>query len=123
MPDYNYTEEHTWAGTGLKYAVTMTCEGFDMDTDDWTITVTKGNQSKEFTPDNSIQEVTETTTPGGETVTNTQWYICIDTGEFAPGDLYITYDACVPDADFPGGIRHEIQEYFLTNIKKPKTKR
>lgn len=123
MPDYDYIEEYTWKGTGLKYAVNMTCEGFDMDTDDWTITVTRGNQSKEFTPDNSIQEVIETPTQGGGVTTSTQWYICLDTDEFASGELYITFDACVPDSDFPSGIRHEIQEFLLTVLKKPKTKK
>ena len=124
MADYDYIEEYTWKGSGLKYAVSMTCEGFDMDTDDWTITVTRGNQSKEFTPSNSIQEVTETTPAGGgDPVVSSQWYICIDTNDFASGELYITFDACVPDSDFPGGIRHEIQEFLLTNLKKPKTKK
>lgn len=123
MPDYDYIEEYTWKGTGLKYAVNMTCEGFDMDTDDWTITVTRGNQSKEFTPENSIQEIIETPAQGGGTTTSTQWYICLDTDEFASGELYITFDACVPDSDFPSGIRHEIQEFLLTVLKKPKTKK
>ena len=111
MADYDYTEEYTWKGAGLKYAVSMTCDGFDMNEDDWTITVTRGNQSKVFTPENSIQDP------------NLQWYICLDTDEFASGELYITFDACVPDGDFPGGIRHEIQEFLLTVLKKPKTKK
>ena len=124
MPDYNYGEGYTWTGTGLKYAVTMTCEGFDMDTDDWTITVTRGNQSKVFTPENSIPEtVTIPGQNGGEATESTQWYICLETDDFASGELYITFDACVPDDDFPSGIRHEIQEFLLTNLKKPKTKK
>ena len=96
--------ECAWVGSGLKWAVTMTCEGFDMDTDPWVITVTRGNKSVVFTPENSIND-------GG------QWYICLDSSEIGPGEAYITFDAFVPDDDFDEGIRHEIQKYKLVNLK------
>lgn len=96
--------EYAWVGSGLKWAVTMTCEGFDMDTDPWTITVTRGSKSVVFTPENSIND-------GG------QWYICLDSSEIGPGEAYITFDAFVPDDDFETGVRHEIQRYKLVNLK------
>lgn len=101
----NNESEYTWKGTGLKYAVSMTGEGFDMDTDDWVITVTRGASSQEFTRDNAVQD------EGG------QWYICINTDDFVPGPLYITFEARVPDEDFERGYRPEIKRYTLTNIK------
>ena len=103
---------YAWAGSGLKWAVNMTCEGFSMDEDDWTITVTRGNKSIVFTPDNAIHEVTET---GGDETS--QWYICIDSSELGPGEMYIIFDAFVPDEDFDSGIRHEIQKYRLITVK------
>ena len=42
------TSDFTWNGTGLKYAITMTCDGFDMNTDDWTVTVTRGSKKMVF---------------------------------------------------------------------------
>ena len=111
--------EHIISGNGLKYALNMTCEGFDINEDDWTVTLTRGNWSKEFTPSNSIQKIEN---EGTENET-TQWYICFDTAEMPEGDVYITYDAYVPDDDFEGGIRHEIQEDFLCkNVKGRKKK-
>lgn len=96
---------YAWAGSGLKWAVTMTCEGFSMDEDDWTITVTRGNKSIVFTPDNAVQDE------------DGQWYICLDSSALGPGEMYIIFDASVPDEDFEDGIRHEIQKYKLINIK------
>lgn len=101
----NSESEYIWKGTGLKYAVSMTGEDFDMDTDDWTITVTRGTSSMEFTRENSIQD------------DSGQWYICINTDDFTPGPLYITFEARVPDEDFEAGYRREIQKYTLTNVK------
>jgi hypothetical protein len=105
-------EEFAWDGTGLKFAVTMTCEGFDMDTDDWTITVVRGGRRVVFTPDSASRETVET-----EGVESTQWYICVDSSDLGPGELHIIFDAFVPDDDFESGIRHEIQKYKLINIK------
>lgn len=34
--------EYTWNGTGLKYAVSMTCEGFSMEEDDWSVEIRSG---------------------------------------------------------------------------------
>ena len=111
--------EHILSGNGLKYALNMTCEGFDINTDDWTVTLTRGNWSMDFTPSNSVQVVVDE----GEATEHTEWYICADTADIPEGDVYITYDACVPDDDFEGGIRHELQEDFLCRIVKPKRKK
>lgn len=98
--------EYTWNGTGLKYAVSMTCEGFDMNEDDWTITVSRGSKSLKFTKSNAVQDENE------------QWYICFDSSYFGAGLMNIVFDASVPDEDFEGGIRHEVQKYELINVQK-----
>ena len=101
----NYDNGSAWYGSGLKYAVTMTCEGFSMDTDDWEITVTRGPRRIVFTRENSVRD------------DQGQWYICIDTKALGPGELYITFDAAVPDSDFEDGVRHEIQRFRLINSR------
>ena len=102
------TSDFTWNGTGLKYAITMTCDGFDMNEDDWTVTVTRGSKKMVFDKENSIHH---TETVGNEEVD--QWYICIPSEDLGPGLLQIIYDALVPDQDFVDGIRHEIQKFDL----------
>lgn len=94
-----------WVGTGLKFAVNMTCPGFDMDSDEWKITVTRGTRRVEFTPENAVQD------------DNDQWYICFDTAELGPGEVDIIFEAFVPDEDFESGVRREVQKYRLVNIK------
>lgn len=103
--EQNKEQEFTWSGSGLKYAVNMDCDGFDMDEDDWKITVVRGAKTIEFTPENAVQ---------GE---DGQWYICIDTSLLSPGDAFIIFDAFIPDEDFEDGIRHDIKKYKLTEIK------
>lgn len=103
-------ENYGYAGSRLKWAVNMTCEGFSMDDDDWKIVVTRGNNTVEYTKDNSIKDETED-----------QWYITVDTLALGAGQCYITFVAYVPDSDFPDGIRTEIQEYELVNVRLPKT--
>ena len=99
-------EEYTWVGTGLKFAVTMTCTGFSMNDDDWTITVTKGKTAIVFNKDTAVQDAQD------------NWYICVDSSLLGPGQAQIIFDAYVPDDDFEGGIRHEIQKYDLINIQR-----
>ena len=98
-------------GGMYKFAVSMTCEGFDMATDDWTVTITRGTASVSFTPESSVMDESDG-----------QWYICLDTAAFKPGDAYITFEADVPDDDFPGGIRKEISERYFCNFIMPKKK-
>lgn len=97
--------ESFYLPSGLKFAVNMTCEDFDMDTDDWTITVTRGRNSIVFDKDSAIKGTDE------------QWYICIDTEALGPGRMDIIFEALVPDDDFEGGVRKEVMKYPLINGK------
>lgn len=103
-------ENYGYVGSDFKWAVNMTCEGFSMDDDDWKIVVTRGKNTVEYTKDNSIKDEQED-----------QWYITVDTLALGAGQCYITFVAYVPDSDFPDGIRTEIQEYELVNVRLPKT--
>lgn len=106
--------ESGWNGTGYKYAVEINCKDFSMDTDDWTITVKKGNKTLVFTPENSVHHVENE----GQENEVSEWYICVESSLLGPGTLEVVYDACVPDADFPDGIRHEIiKQNLIINQK------
>lgn len=100
------TEDQAFWGGDYKFAVSMTAEGFDMNTDDWIITVTAGCKSVSFTPSTAAHDA-ET----GE------WFICIDTDLLGFGQAYITFEAHVPDTDFPNGYRREKETYKLMFIK------
>ena len=101
--------EGMWLGGKTKYAITMECQGFDMNEDDWRVTVSRGPKKVVFTPQNAVYEEGEGNKPG-------QWYICLDSRELGPGKCYITFEALVPDDDFEDGIRNEIMRYELINI-------
>ena len=94
----------SWLGGHLKFAVSMSCPGFDMETDDWRITVTRRDKSVVFTKENAVND--------GE-----QWYICLDSSEIGVGTVFIIFEAFVPDGDFPDGIRREVERYELIRIK------
>lgn len=106
----NSTEEYGYVGTGLKWAVNMTCEGFDMNEDEWKIIVSRGSKTIEYTPETATYDDTED-----------QWYICLDSAELGPGNAIITFVAYVVDNDFPNGIRTEVAEYNLINIRGLRT--
>lgn len=89
-------------GGDYKYAVSMSAEGFDMNTDDWKIIVRTRMKSVTFTPENSIHNLEED-----------QWYICLDTDMIETGQATITFEAHVPDTDFPKGYRREKETYRL----------
>jgi len=95
-------EDIGFYGGDFKYAVSMTCEGFDMNTDDWIITVSAGCKSVSFTRENSVFDDDEN-----------QWYICISSDLIGFGQAYITFEAHVPDTDFEAGFRREKLTYKL----------
>ena len=98
-----------YIGSGIKWAVTLSCEGFSMNDDDWKIIITCGSKTLEFTKENSVQDG------------DGQWYIAVDTSKLSPGKAIITGVAYVPDNDFENGVRTEILERGLINIKSLQT--
>ena len=93
-----------YVGTELKFLVTMTATGFSMDTDNWSVTVTRGRISKTFPKTDCIRG-----TDG--------WYLCFDSAEFGPGQYYATLTAYVPDNDFPDGMRTEVTKVPLPPVE------
>ena len=96
------SEDTGFHGGDYKYAVSMSAEGFDMNTDDWVITVFGGCKAVRFTKENAIYDENED-----------QWYICINTDLLGVGQAYISFEAHVPDTDFEAGFRREKLTYEL----------
>ena len=98
-------EKH-YVGTELKFSLTITSQGFNMNTDPWTATITNGKNSVTCSRgNNSILD-------------SSQWYILVDSSQIGVGQYYLIVEIDVPDNDFPDGYRHEVlkQEYPICNV-------
>lgn len=101
--------EKYYIGSDLKFALTITSQGFDMDVDNWTAKVTCGNKSITFSRGN-----------GAIIDGNGQWYLTINTKDLGIGSYYLVVEIDVPDEDFDDGLRHEVlaQEVPICNVSK-----
>lgn len=90
--------------TELKYKVTMTATGFSMDNDDWSVTITRGANSRTFLKSECVHG-------------QDGWYVCFNTADFGAGKYYATLTAYVPDSDFPDGLRTEVKKFELDTVE------
>lgn len=98
--------EAVFLGTEIKFAVEVTCEGFDMETDDFTCLIMKGhNVVKEYPKSALIVE-------------GDSYILCIDTNDIGTGNFDLAVNAQVPDGHFPDSYRTEIERVSLMTIKK-----
>ena len=101
----------TWLGTVLKYKVEITAEGFSMDEDDFDIEIRRGKESIVLDKsDLIIHDIEDEDT--GE-VTETEYYMAIDTAALGPGKYEVITRAYVPDDDIEDGVRPEIDKQTL----------
>lgn len=104
----NSSTSGAFVGTQLKFAVSITADGFDMSEDEWKIIVTRGKNTQVFDSTTAVEDA------------DGQWYITVDTLALGAGQAYITYVAYVPDEDCEGGYRTEIDEAPLVIIRPTK---
>jgi len=93
--------EKTYLGTKLKYQVAITSPGFTITEDDFTVEIYNASHSRVFQKSELIQDE------------NHKFYVCFDTREFGIGLLTMKTTAFVPDLDFVGGIRAEVEKIDL----------
>ena len=93
-----------YVGTELKILVELEAPGFDMEDDDFTVTLKGRKLEKVFQKQDLVTD--------GEG----HWYCCFDTEEFGAGAIQIIVTALVPDDDFEDGTRKEIQKFNLLNV-------
>lgn len=98
--------ERAWVGTGLKFAVNITAEGFSMEDDDWKVVFQCGRKSV---------EITKAEASIGEDDT---FYVNVDTSLLGAGTLSVITTAYVPDDDWEGGVRKEVDKQDILYIKE-----
>lgn len=107
--------DKAYLGTGLKFLVEITSSGFDMDRDDFEITLKRSNYTHTYQKSDLAVE-TYVETVGGEPVEKHHYYLCFDSSEYGKGLIQATVTAYVPDEDFEDNIRTEIEKVNLINI-------
>lgn len=109
------TEDSPFVGTKLKYLVEIESGGFDIATDNFDITLKRGQVEKVFHKTDLVHEVIPDPQDPERELNN--YYLCFDSTEFGSGNIQVTVHAYVPDSDFGGGIRDEIDKFTLTNVR------
>lgn len=91
-------------GTELKFKINISAPGFNMDTDDWSITIVQKKTKVEYKKEDCV---------AGED----GWFVCFDTRDFGTGSYYAIVTAYVPDSDFEDGLRTEVKKFHLLNVE------
>jgi len=99
---------HSFEGAGLKFLLEITSPGFTMEQDNFLIILKQGTIEKEIQKSEFIEHVV--TESGQE---KHEFYFCFDSGLFNPGIVNCIVKAFVPDTDFQGGIRLEIDKFDI----------
>ncbi len=97
-------EDKYFVGTDLKFAITINCEGFDMDSDEYELQLRCSNKKV------TLQKSDIVLGDQGE------HYLLVDTTQFPSGTLRLIVTAKVPDDDFDNGIRREVGRIDLCYI-------
>ena len=104
-------------GTDLKYLLEIQATGFDMETDDFEVTLKKGQKTlvikKEDMPVESYYDTDPATNISTE---KHNYYVCFDSSYFGSGPITAVVTAYVPDVDFDGGIRKLVDKFELVNV-------
>lgn len=101
--------QYDYVGTDLKFLVEPETSGFDKTEHDWEVEVSRGNgRSFLFHRDELARDADD------------NFYVCFSTETYGSGLYMITIYTHTPDVDFPDGMRDEVFNAALINIKKPK---
>lgn len=102
-------------GSKLKYVIDLQASGFDMDRDDFKLTLRKGQKELTFRKEDLVTHP-YTVVQNNITIEKHHYYVCFDSKYFGPGNITAIVTAYVPDEDFEGGIRDIVLKFFLTNV-------
>lgn len=105
-------KEQLFIPTQAKYRIEIESPGFDMARDNFKVTLKRGTVTKEFRKSDLIEK--EEIVAGEK---KHQFYLCFDTEELGPGDIIVIVEAHIPDKDFTGGIRKEVDRFRLINAQ------
>lgn len=107
-------DDSMFNGTKGKYLVEINSPGFDMATDNFDITLKRGQMTKVLHKSDLVHEVVPDPSDPSKEINN--FYLRFDSAEFGNGSITVIVHAYVPDSDFEGGIRDEIDKFTLTNV-------
>ncbi len=106
-----------YKGTEIKFAFTITAEGFDMDTDDFDLEVASPRDSVTGSKSGS------STSGGSEDLSikkeDDTWYAIANTEKLSKGDLRVIATAHITDASAYDGVRNEIAVASLGTLLLP----
>lgn len=96
-------EEIWFTGSDIKVKVELECEGFDMDLDEWSITVyLNGKKAHTYQKGECVRDE------------DGNWFCCISRNHLKKyGVLTLAGEGEVPDEDFSDGIRHEVDRQII----------
>lgn len=103
-------KDSAFVGTKLKYAVNITASGFNIGQDNFEIDLFNGKNTLHFDKSDLPYD------------TNGQYYLCFDSEKLGEGLVVAKVTAHVPDNDYPGGIRDEVDFLDLVYLKNGKNK-
>lgn len=100
-------EQNWYNGSDLKFLVEITGDGFDMDENDWGVTVVvDGKALKRYAKEDCVK-------------VDDSWYVCISKDVMKKfGTVSLVADAGIPDNDFDDGIRHEVDRVIVGKYSK-----
>lgn len=98
--------ESAFIESEVKFALEITCNGFDMGRDAFEVFVMKGHN------------VVKTYQKSDLKVDGDVYLVCVDTSELGTGNFDLAVKAYVPDTHFEDGYRTEIAKVNLLNVKK-----
>ena len=104
----NENDNVVYLRTELKFAITITAGGFNMEEDDFNVVF------KNTTNGNKVELAKEDLVNDGEL-----YYALVNTTALGVGHVNVVTTAYVPDSDFDDGLRTEVNViYDLVNIKR-----
>lgn len=100
-------ERPVYEGQGMKFALDIASPGFSMDDDDFELEVSNESNGRKLKIAKTDMLVRDDGT----------YIFTVDTKKTGRGSLVLTTTAYVPDTDFDGGIRVEIDKKELCRVK------
>lgn len=97
-------EDSAYVGTDLKYALSVSAEGFSMIDDEFEVLLTCGKNQLLLHKEDLVVDK------------NDNYYVCFSSLDLGPGIVTATVTAHVPDDDFEDGFRDEVQKFTLVKL-------
>lgn len=110
-------KDTTFEGTKLKYLLEIEATGFNMETDDFNVTLKRGGKELHFEKADLVVEPYNEVDP--ETNISTEkhhYYVCFDSAYFGPGAITVVVTMYVPDNAFDDGFRTIVDKFNLVNV-------